>query len=69
MTVEEIDKRFNYHAPDDIKVTHHQKIRGNARIFAVVINEFCPDGREKALALTKIEEAMMWANAAIARSE
>ena len=28
-----------------------------------------PQGRERALALTKLEETIMWANAGIARSE
>lgn len=33
---------------------------------AVFLNARLPDGREKALALTKIEEALMWASKAIA---
>ena len=28
-----------------------------------------PDGREKSLAMTKLEECCMWANAGIARSK
>lgn len=30
--------------------------------------ELVPDGREKATAITKLEEFMMWANAGIARA-
>ena len=29
----------------------------------------CPESRELSCALTKLEEAVMWANAAIARNE
>lgn len=36
--------------------------------FARKILKSCPDSRERSLALTKIEEAVMWANAAIARN-
>ena len=36
---------------------------------ANLINKQCPDSREKSTAITKIEEAVMWANAAIARNE
>lgn len=28
----------------------------------------CPDSREKSLAMTKLEECSMWANASIARN-
>jgi hypothetical protein len=40
-----------------------------ARKLAYLINEDCPDGREKSIAITKLEESVMWANAAIARNE
>ena len=35
---------------------------------AYLIDDLCPKSREKSLAITKIEEAMMWANASIARN-
>ena len=34
---------------------------------AHVLNELVPDSREKSLAITHLEEVMMWSNAAIAR--
>ena len=37
--------------------------------FSAFIDSLCPDSREKSLAITKIEESVMWANAAIARRE
>jgi predicted DNA-binding helix-hairpin-helix protein len=39
------------------------------RELAELIEACCPDSREKSLAHTKVEEATMWANAAIARNE
>lgn len=30
---------------------------------------FLPDGREKALAITKLEECSMWSKAAVARNQ
>ncbi|WP_417754191.1 hypothetical protein [Slackia isoflavoniconvertens] len=37
--------------------------------FALTIQANCPESREKSLALTKLEECIMWANAAIDRNE
>lgn len=63
----ELEKRFRHHAPDADRAERHVGIRMMAEKFAEFVDNYCLDGREKALAVTKIEEAMMWANAAIAR--
>lgn len=68
MDADDIETRFAYHPPDDQEtINRHGNIRRGLRIAAEVVNHNCPEGREKSLAVTKLEEAMMWANAAIAR--
>lgn len=64
---EDLDKDFAFHPPktEDIKAAH-EDIRVAARRFMDIVNNLVPDGREKALARTKIQEAMMWANKGIA---
>ena len=66
---EQIDKAFSYHAPKGNQPERYEGIRFEARQLALKIKDFCPDSREKSLAMTKLEEAAMWANAAIARNE
>jgi len=64
----DIENRFTYHPPDDDrKAQLHQAVRSKARALAHDLNNMLPDGREKALAFTHLEEVTMWANAAIAR--
>jgi len=65
----DLDKRFTYHAPKGDQPARYEALRGKAREFAEVISKTCPDSREKSLALTKLEESVMWANASIARNE
>lgn len=68
MDKHELAHRFEHHPPkDSITIDRHHKVRVAALALAVAIDELVPDGREKATALTKTEEAMMWANAGIAR--
>ena len=69
MTDKEIGNRFTYHAPKGNQPELYEAIRHIARDFATCINDLCPEGREKSLAVTRLEEAVMWANASIARSE
>lgn len=63
----EIDIRFKYHKPKEGQPEIYENLRGRAKEFAMEIEENCPDSREKSLAMTKLEEAVMWANASIAR--
>jgi hypothetical protein len=65
---QDISNRFDYHQPKTPdRVLAHETIREVLRQAAIGVNAYCPDGREKSLAITKLEEAMFWANAAIAR--
>ena len=65
----EIIKRFTYHKPTKEQVPMYERTRNKARELCELINGQCPDNREKSIAITKIEEAVMWANASIARGE
>ncbi|MFJ9128951.1 hypothetical protein ACIRJS_33100 [Streptomyces sp. NPDC102340] len=69
MQPQDIENRFAFHAATtQEKRDEHTSIRQACRRLADELNERLPEGREKALAVTKIEEAMFWANAAIARA-
>lgn len=63
----ELENRYTYHPPTEAKKEKYEIIRSIAFAYATQLNELCPDGREKALALTKLDEVVFWANAAIAR--
>ena len=65
----ELAKRFTHHAPKGGQVQKFEEIRDMGKAFVEIIDTLCPDSREKSLAITKIEEAVMWANAGIARNE
>lgn len=69
MTNQELESRFTYHAPEPDQVSRYEEIRQNCKLTAGLIDRLCPDSREKSLAFTKLEEAVMWANASIARNE
>lgn len=62
-------KAFTYHPPIGDQVERYQVVRSTASEFARLLNGLCPASRELSLAQTKLEEAVMWANAAIARNE
>lgn len=65
----DIERRFTYHAPKGDQTDRYGEIKGLAKHLANMIDDYCPESREKALAVTKLEEAVMWANASIARNE
>lgn len=65
---QEMDKRFSYHAPDAVRQGLHTGWRSEVRALAEYLGEIGSESREKALALTALEEALMWGNAHIARN-
>ena len=69
MTDDELNTRFSYHPPKSDQPERYETIRAFGKQLAELVDTECPESREKSLALTKIEEAVMWANAAIARRE
>jgi len=66
----DIDKRFRFHpALTEERRTEHDRVRGMCGNLAWELDDMLPDGREKALVMTKLEEVMFWANAAVARQD
>lgn len=63
-----IENAFTYHAPKDGQPEKYQAIREKAKELAYLIQELVPPSREQSLAITKLEECSMWANAGIARN-
>jgi len=63
---DEINKRFSFHPATDKSRPQHEDARSIIRGAAIQVNKVIPDGREAAVVMTKLEEALMWANKAIA---
>lgn len=68
MSMETVARNFTYHPPTDEQGALYKAIRAKARELAELVEERCPNSREKSLAMTKLEESVMWANASIARN-
>jgi len=68
MDQRDLDNRFAFHpATTEEKRNEHTSVRQRCAELATFLNEKLPDGRDKALALTHLEEVMFWGNAALAR--
>ena len=65
----DLNVRFTYHPPFGNQVEKYTSIRNTTWQLAEYLIKCCPDSRELSLAITKLEEAVFWANAAIARHE
>lgn len=65
MTQKEIENNFTYHSPTPEMQAKFPILRNKAKELALLIEELVPNGREKALAHTKLQEVIMWANAGI----
>lgn len=61
--------RFRYYPPTETQIIKYSEIRSTALKLAQLLDRYCPNSREKSTAIIKLEEAVMWANASIARNE
>ena len=69
ITADELTTRFTYHQPQGTQPQRYEHLRRRALEFAREMLLATPESREQSLALTALEEAVMWANAGIARRE
>lgn len=65
----DLENVYTYHPPKANQPDRYEAIREKAKALAAMFEICCPDSRERSLAHTKLEEAVMWANASIARNE
>lgn len=65
----DIVHRFTYHPPKGDQVARYSQVRQEGLRLAMFLLEHTPESREQSLALTNLEQAIFWANAAIARNE
>jgi hypothetical protein len=65
----DINNVFTYHKPFGNQPERYMMIRETAKQLAKTIIEYCPDSRERSVALTNLQQCVMWANAAIALNE
>lgn len=64
--IEEIENWFTYHAPTEVDQVGYMAIRESAKQLAQVIVNHTPPSADQTVAIRKLREAVMVANAAIA---
>lgn len=62
---DEVMSRFSFHTPDAEGVKDMEEIRVKCRELAFLIQNKCPNSREKSTALTQLSFVMMSANSSI----
>ena len=65
----DVEQVFTYHVPKGTQQQRYQDLRAMAKDLAKLIESSCPPSRERSLALTNLQQAIMWANASIAINE
>ena len=69
LSPDDIHNRFAFHAATtEEKRSAHGSVRERCERLAMALAGNLPHGRELSIAMTKLEEVMFWANAALART-
>ncbi|MDN9012160.1 Acb2/Tad1 domain-containing protein [Brevibacillus laterosporus] len=66
---QQIENTFMYHSPKEGQPEKYTALREKAKKLAYLIEELCPNSREKSLTMTNLEQSIMWTNASIARND
>ena len=69
LTKEVLENSFTYHPPVGTQQERYVALRDKAKELALMIVDLTPSSREQSLAITKLEESIMWANKSIACNE
>lgn len=69
MDPKQIENNFKYHSTNKEAEKIRQSLAGNFMELAFTMDALCPDSREKSVAMTYLETALLWADASIARNE
>ncbi len=67
--IKQVERSFTYHSPKEDQPARYTHLRDKAKELAHDILHMVPPGREQSTAITKLEEAIMWANKGIACGE
>lgn len=67
--IEKVGRSFEFHPASDEQQVRYQTIRTMHKDIALSLMRFCPPSRERSLALTQLEQSMMWAVKSIACNE
>lgn len=65
----DLDNLFTYHPVHGDQPERYKYMRGLAKDLATAVQDLVPPSPEQTMAIRKIQEAIMWANAGIACNE
>lgn len=65
----QIERAFTYNETKEEHPVRYKFLYSKAKDLAITIDNNVPNCREKSLALTKLEEAIMWAHAGMEHSK
>ena len=69
ITRDNVRECFTYHKPDAARAAKHESVNDQTAALAELYMDACPESPEATLAVRKLQEARMWANAAIATNQ
>lgn len=65
LTEEDIEEMFTYHAPTPLQVISLHEVREAAKTFCSILAAHVPPSADRSVAIRKLRECVMSANAAI----